>query len=107
MATQLVNGLSDQMEGRYTTSHLSILTLPSRYKMEGICPPFLRQRSGQASGTSTQSRPDYGEAWAFLGEARQHLPSTSEQQAQSLIELEKAYQLDPESIAANSFLGLY
>jgi tetratricopeptide (TPR) repeat protein len=61
----------------------------------------------EAFHRATQTRPDYGEAWAFLGEARQHLPSASEQQAQSLIELEKAYQLDPESIAANSFLGLY
>jgi tetratricopeptide (TPR) repeat protein len=53
------------------------------------------------------ARPDYSEAWAFLGEARQHLPSAEEQQAQSLIELEKAYLLDPQSLAANSLLALY
>ena len=56
---------------------------------------------------ATLARPDYAEAWAFLGEARQHLPPAEEQQAQSLIELEKAYLLDPESLAANSFLALY
>jgi tetratricopeptide (TPR) repeat protein len=56
---------------------------------------------------ATLARPDYAEAWAFLGEARQHLLPVEEQQAQSLIDLEKAYQLDPESLAAISFLALY
>ncbi|MFO7623837.1 MAG: tetratricopeptide repeat protein [Anaerolineales bacterium] len=61
----------------------------------------------EAFQQATLARPDYAEAWAFLGEARQHLSPAEEQQTQSLIELEKAYLLDPESLAANSFLALY
>jgi tetratricopeptide (TPR) repeat protein len=61
----------------------------------------------EAFHQATLARPDYSEAWAFLGEARQHLPPAEEQQAHSLIELEKAYQLNPESLAANSLLALY
>jgi tetratricopeptide (TPR) repeat protein len=56
---------------------------------------------------ATLARPDYAEAWAFLGEARQHISPIEEQQAQILIDLERAYLLDPESLAANSFLALY
>ncbi len=55
---------------------------------------------------AVQARPDYAEAWAFLGEARQHLP----QQAaggDGLVELEQALALDPNSLSAHLFLALY
>lgn len=45
--------------------------------------------------------PDYAEAWAYLGEARQQLGGSG------LEALEKALALDPQSVAANLFLGLY
>jgi len=47
--------------------------------------------------------PAYAEAWAYLGEARQHTNSGID----PLTALEMALDLDPESIAANTFLALY
>lgn len=61
----------------------------------------------EAFRQATIARPDYSEAWAFLAEARQHLPAAEEFQDQVLAELEYAHQLDPDSLAANSFLALY
>jgi tetratricopeptide (TPR) repeat protein len=55
---------------------------------------------------ATLNRPDYAEAWAFLGEAIQHLPS-SETGSNGLAELNKALELDPESLSAHLFLALY
>jgi tetratricopeptide (TPR) repeat protein len=45
--------------------------------------------------------PDYAEAWAYLGEARQQLGGGG------LEALQTALALDPQSLAANLFLGLY
>jgi tetratricopeptide (TPR) repeat protein len=57
---------------------------------------------------ATQLRPDYAEAWAFLGEARQH-SSTGDAAGASagLPELEQSLKIDPQSVAANLFTGLY
>lgn len=55
---------------------------------------------------ATQANPDYAEAWAFLGEAQQHLVD-SPQPGDPLASLEKALALDPTSLSANSFLVLY
>jgi tetratricopeptide (TPR) repeat protein len=54
-------------------------------------------------------RPDYAEAWAYLGEARQHLDldGSASQASPGLAELTKAVQLDPASFVANTFLALY
>ncbi len=52
------------------------------------------------------ARPDYAEAWAFLGEASQHLEQPH-QEMSALDMLEKALALDPNSLSANSSLGLY
>jgi tetratricopeptide (TPR) repeat protein len=49
----------------------------------------------------TQENPNYTEAWAYLGEAQYQ---TGED---SLEALEKAIALNPSSLAANAFLGLY
>jgi tetratricopeptide (TPR) repeat protein len=48
-------------------------------------------------------QPDYVEAWAYLGEARQHTETGDE----PLAALETALRLDPDSVAANTFLALY
>jgi len=55
----------------------------------------------QAFSQAVRFRPDYAEAWAFLGEARQHSG------AEGLPEIQKALELDPDSVAANTFLALY
>ena len=47
--------------------------------------------------------PEYAEAWAYLGEARQHTETGND----PLAALEKALDLDPNSISANTFLALY
>ncbi len=61
------------------------------------------------------TRPDYAEAWAFLGEARQHLGLGAESRNSGslcpgqggLPDLQKALSLDPESLSANTLLALY
>ncbi len=55
------------------------------------------------------ARPDYAEAWAFLGEALQHLDQDMRipDRQDGLQELQRALELDPTSIAANVFMGLY
>ena len=53
---------------------------------------------------STELRPDYAEAWAYLGEAVQQLDKES---PSGLNALEKALELDPQSFAANTFMALY
>ncbi len=53
-------------------------------------------------------RPDYAEAWAYLGEARQHIRQADVPGASDgLAELEQALQIDPQSVSANLFAGLY
>lgn len=54
--------------------------------------------------------PDFAEAWAFLGEAKQHIEVDEDLQENSnmgLIELEQALEIDPQSIAANTLMALY
>jgi len=58
---------------------------------------------------ATDLQPEYADAWAFLGEARQQViiqknDSTGEV---GLAELEHAVKLDPNSVLANTFMGLY
>lgn len=60
--------------------------------------------AGLAFTKSTQARPDYAEAWAYLGEAMQH-PVKAPQAG--LAELQHAFHLNPDSISTNLFLGLY
>jgi len=57
----------------------------------------------------TEFRPEYPDAWAYLGEARQHLDSGLQGSARDELipELQKALQLDPSSLAANIFAALY
>jgi tetratricopeptide (TPR) repeat protein len=63
----------------------------------------------QAFHQATLARPDYAEAWAYLGEARQHFigKDTTAPVQNGLPDLQKALALDPRSLAANIFLALY
>ncbi len=63
----------------------------------------------EAFHQATLARPDYAEAWAYLGEARQHFTGKDNPApAQNgLADLQKAFDLDPRSLAANIFLALY
>lgn len=54
---------------------------------------------------AVKQRPDYAEAWAYLGEAYQHLETDHGEEA--LGALEKALSLNPDSLAANTFMALY
>jgi tetratricopeptide (TPR) repeat protein len=54
-----------------------------------------------ALSKATQLNPEYAEAWAYLGEARQHIGENG------YADLEKGLAIDPDSIAANTLLGLY
>jgi len=58
---------------------------------------------------ATLLRPDYAEAWAFRGEALQHLdiPQGKKFSPGGLDELKLAIQLDPQSFSANLFLAFY
>jgi tetratricopeptide (TPR) repeat protein len=59
----------------------------------------------EAFHQATIIRPDYGEAWAFLGEAQQHLDEPNS--AEAFANLEKALTLEPDLLTTNMFLGLY
>jgi tetratricopeptide (TPR) repeat protein len=63
----------------------------------------------EAFHAATLVRPDYAEAWAYLGEARQHFTAkdSSTPAQDGLPDLQKALALDPKSLAANIFLALY
>ena len=77
--------------------------------------------AGAAFERAVELRPDYAEAWAFLGEARQHLdearliqafPVSGGQAApaktgSALAALEKALALDPGSVSTCLLLALY
>lgn len=55
----------------------------------------------EAFSRATKLRPDYADAWAFLGEARHHLGEDG------FRDLQNSLDLDPESIAANTFMAMY
>ncbi len=70
--------------------------------------------AAEAFRLSIIKRPDYAEAWAFLGEARQHLPlpdpplaNQTTGRSAGLFELQTAVELDPKSISAQTLLALY
>lgn len=76
--------------------------------------------AAEAFRQATQERPDYAEAWAYLGEALQHLPDggsspgpgsapaeADQTPVPGLAEIEKALALDPESVAAHTIHALY
>jgi len=58
---------------------------------------------------ATLIQPTYAEAWAFLGEARQQMAiqETGTVSVAGLYELDRALQVDPDSILANTFMGIY
>lgn len=58
---------------------------------------------------ATRQRPDYAEAWAFLGEAMQHSQQSSGNQINEngLEELQTALQIEPNSVSANLLMSMY
>jgi tetratricopeptide (TPR) repeat protein len=67
------------------------------------------QHAARAFLEATIIRPDYAEAWAFLGEARQQISSEKTQFNSDIgyKELVHALELNPDSIAANTLMALY
>jgi len=72
------------------------------------------QLAAEAFRQATLLRPSYAEAWAYLGEAYQTLNyqmntpvSYNKNNNDGLNELEKALELDPNSLSAHLFLSLY
>jgi tetratricopeptide (TPR) repeat protein len=63
--------------------------------------------AAEAFRRATMARPDWAEAWAFLGEAQQRLDPGVHTDNLALQYLEKALSLQPASIAANVFMALY
>ncbi|OGO29082.1 MAG: hypothetical protein A2Z16_16680 [Chloroflexi bacterium RBG_16_54_18] len=63
----------------------------------------------EAFSQATLSNPGYAEAWAYLGEARQHRPLDEKQASTQagLAEIQRALQLDPLSLSAHLFLSIY
>lgn len=63
----------------------------------------------EAFREATLVRPEFAEAWAYLGESRQHLSVQGElsEEGDGLAEIRKALELDPGSLAAHTFLALY
>jgi tetratricopeptide (TPR) repeat protein len=60
----------------------------------------------EAFRQTTVARPDFADAWAFLGEARQHVEDFSLNPVPPL-ELEKALSLEPASLSANTLMALF
>jgi tetratricopeptide (TPR) repeat protein len=65
--------------------------------------------AAEAFQRAIQLRPDYAEAWAFRGEALQHIdiPEGKRFSPAGLAELNHAIQLAPDSLSASLFLELY
>jgi tetratricopeptide (TPR) repeat protein len=61
----------------------------------------------EAFRQATLARPDYAEAWAYLGEARQHFKTGSTSTDDGLSDLQKALSIDPASLSTNLFLAIY
>jgi len=61
--------------------------------------------AGEAFRQATVVRPDYAEAWAFLGEAHQHTEMPDARSA--LQDLQKALEIDPSSVIAQALHAVY
>jgi len=68
------------------------------------------EHAARAFEGATKIRPDFAEAWAFLGEAKQHLKEGEVHQESAeigLMDIEHALEINPQSIAANTLMALY
>lgn len=64
--------------------------------------------AAEAFFKAAEQRPDFADAWAYLGEARQqNIPEGESLARQGLAELERALDLDARSLTANIFMALY
>jgi len=61
--------------------------------------------AAHAFARAAMLRPDFVEAWAYLGEAHQHLPSSDTDAG--LGALKEALRIDPSSLAGNTLMALY
>jgi tetratricopeptide (TPR) repeat protein len=62
--------------------------------------------AAEAFHQATLARPDFADAWAFLGEARQHVQDYSLNPVPPA-ELDKALSLDASSLSANTLMALF
>jgi len=67
------------------------------------------QLASEAMKRATEADPEYPDAWAYLGEARQHVNNVNGtvNPDAGLSELSHALQLDDQSVIANFLMGLY
>jgi tetratricopeptide (TPR) repeat protein len=65
--------------------------------------------AAEAFRQATDLNPEYADAWAYLGEAKQQITKheTGSVSDAGLSELQQALQLDANSVLANTFMGLY
>jgi tetratricopeptide (TPR) repeat protein len=65
--------------------------------------------AAEAFHNATVLQPDYADAWAFIGEARQQMDQLGMggKSKAGLHELEYALQMNPDSTLANTFMGLF
>jgi len=61
--------------------------------------------AGEAFRQATIVRPHYAEAWAFLGEAQQHMDTADAESA--LQDIRKALEIDPSSVIAQALHAVY
>ncbi len=109
-AAELDPALGDQASGLAQNIRLARLKEDPAYTLleagRGLGAMNEWALAAEAFRRAAQTRPDYAEAWAYLGEAIQQIPE-AQSNAEGLAELERALQLDPKSLSAHLFLSLY
>lgn len=110
-AAELDPGLSDRVRGIQRDILASRLGEDQAYTLLGAGRSLAKLEewnyAAEAFRNAAELRPDYAEAWAYLGEALQHIPAEEHSQTAGLEELQKSLELEPDSISANTFLALY
>ena len=104
-AARLDPGLDAPVQGLRASLNAALLLedRPYRLVMSGRALAALGEwhLAAEAFRRALSNRRDYADAWAWLGEARQHLG------ADGLPDLQKALWLDPDSPGVNALVGLY
>jgi len=104
-AARLDPGLDAPVQGLRASLNAALLVEDPPYQllMSGRALAALGEweLAAEAFRRALATRHDYAEAWAWLGEARQHLG------ADGLPDLQRALLLDPDSPGVNALVGLY
>jgi len=104
-AARLDPGLDASVQGLRASLNAALLVdnRPYQLLMSGRALAALGEweLAAEAFLRAVAARRDYAEAWAWLGEARQHLG------ADGLPDLQRALLLDPDSPGVNALVGLY